>query len=264
MTTRLQLMLPALTLAWLLGACSPGQAQSVGVFARLDTNAIVVGGSTVLHIQAQVLPNLRPNADRIFSWSLDVLNTNGPVAAAQYASMTKAASDKDSRTSSFGFDDGADRRGIYDTFLNLPGAGVSNLVELMTIRVTGLAPGRTRFRVQAGTGVPYLSRDFIVAPIGGGDPFTGGDYSAAFGDLTVLGECHPQLSLTPLNGVGATARWSLTFTPCAGYNHTVESVDQLGGTAGWQALPGAPHNSGSLTVSNAVSQRFYRVRTTTP
>jgi hypothetical protein len=257
------MLLGAMLAGWLaMGSSLHG--QSVAVFARLDTNAIPVGGSTVLHIQAQVLSNLRTNADRIFSWYVDVLNTNGVVAGGQYASMTKPASDKDPRTSSFGFDDGANHRGVFDTFLNLPGAGVSNVVELMSIPVSGLSAGRTRFLVHAGSGVPSLSQDFIVAPIGGGDPYTGGDYSAAFGDLTVSGGCDLRLSLTRLSGSGPTAAWSLGFTPCPGFTHTVESTDQPGLGAVWQPLPGAPHNSGSLTVSNVVTARFFRVRAVRP
>jgi len=251
-----------LVLVLALLAALPGSAfaQAVGVVARLDTNSIHVGGSTVLHIQAQVLSSVRTNADRIFSWYIDVLDTNGVAATAQWGSMTKPASDNDPQTSSSGVNDGANRRAIYDTFLNLPGAGVSNLVELITVPISGLAPGRTRFRVQAGTGAG-LSQDFMVAPKSGGNPYTGGDYTAAFADLTVVGDCTaPQISVTPLDGSGLTARWTLRFTPCSGFNHFVESVDQLQTNAVWQALPGAPHNSGSVIISNSVPKRFYRVR----
>ena len=41
--------------------------------------------------------------------------------------------------------------------------------------------------------------------------------------------------------------------------YTVEFTDDLA-HPNWQALPGAPHNSGSVTDSPASSHRFYRVR----
>jgi hypothetical protein len=68
-------------------------------------------------------------------------------------------------------------------------------VELFSLPVEGLAMGQTTFRVQAGSGVPNLSSDFIVAPAGGGEPLFGGDYSLASIDLEVIGGNHaPVLS----------------------------------------------------------------------
>ena len=243
------------------------RAQVVGVTAQLDTNTITVGGSTTLHVYAQVLPAYQASAERIFSWYVDVLNTNGSIASANYAAMQKTASDNDGSTSSAGTADGANRRGIYDTFLNRPGAGVTNTVELMAIPVTGQSAGVTRFKVQAGTGVPELSSDFLVVPLGGGAPYTGGDYSVAFVDLTVTGSsaCTPQLLVTPLaNGGGPGGTLQLTFTPCAGRNHTVEYRAALDDVPGWIALPNAPHNSGSVLVTNSVNYRFFRVRASLP
>jgi len=239
-------------------------AQVVAVTMRLDTNTISVGGSTTLRVFAQVTPNLRANAERIFSWYVDVLNTNGFVASANYGSMQKTASDNDLDLSSTGSTDGAHRRGIYDTFLNLTGAGVASPVELMAIPVTGLAAGQTRFQVRAGSGVPQLSSDFLVNPLAGSTPLTGGDYSAANVDLRVgsAPACAINLQLTPLGGnAGLGQRLLLSFVPCPGYDHTVQYRDALDDAAGWRSLSGAPHNSGSLTVTNAASQRFYRVST---
>src|SRR5438477_1802605 len=239
-------------------------AQVVAVTLRLDTNVISVGGSTTLRVFAQVVPSVRANAERIFSWYVDVLNTNSPVATANYASMLKSASDNNPQISSTGFNDGANRRGIYDTFLNFPGAGVASPVELMAIPVSGLSTGQTRLQVRAGSGVPELSSDFLVAPLSGNGPLTGGDYSAANADLRVISEaCAIQLQIAPLTGIGGPGqRLLLSFTPCPGFNHTVEYRDALNDVAGWRALPAAPHNSGSVTVTNSTSQRFYRVNTT--
>lgn len=251
----------------LLGIARHGSAQAVGVTLSLDNANINVSQTTTLRVLAQVVPNLRANSDQIFSWYVDVLNTNGNRASANYAAMQKTASDKDPQTSSTGTAEGANRRGIYDTFLNRPRAGVTNAVELMSIPVTGLSAGQTRFRVQAGTGVPALSSDFLVMPLGGGPPFTGGDYSSAFVDLTVTGSstCSLQLLAAPLAGGGGPGRtYQLTFTPCSGRTHTVEYRAALGDVPGWIALPGAPHNSGSVTVTNSTIYRFFRVRASLP
>src|SRR5262249_15299187 len=155
---------------------------------------------TTLHIFAQVVPSLRTNSDRIFSWYLDVLNTNGTAAGANYAAMQKTASDQDPQTSSTGLAQGANRVGIYDTFLNPPGAGTTNAVDWRTIPSGALASGRPRFLARAAPGVPGLSTIFLVAPKGGGPPNVGGNYPVAFVDLTVAttGQCNPpQLHLVP-------------------------------------------------------------------
>jgi len=235
------------------------QSPAVAVTARLDTNLLSAGQTTTLRVFAQVLPALRANSDRIFSWYVDVLNTNGTVATARYDTMSKTASDNDPFTSSTGTADGANRRGVYDTFLNRPGAGVTNAVELMAIPVQAVGGGVTRFSVRAGSGVPGLAEDFIVAPKTGSEPFTGGDYAAANVDLTVAQGCSVRLQMQLLGGTGPTTRWQLQFAPCPGKTHTVEARAALG-TGTWQALPGAPHNSGSVTVTNTTPQRFFRVR----
>jgi len=242
-----------------LGGLMNAWPQAVSVTARLDNGTLAVGQTTTLRVFAQVVPNLRANADRIFSWYVDVLNTNGAVAAANYVSMTRSASDNNPQTSSTGTTDGVHRRGIYDTFLNRPGAGVSNAVELMAIPVQATAVGVTRFSVRAGTTVPFLAQDFIVAPKAGGNPFTGGDYAIANVDLTVTPGCNIQLQIQRIGAGGPGGRLQLQFTPCAGRNHTVEARFPIeSGT--WQALPGAPHNSGSVTVTNTLARRVFRVR----
>lgn len=249
----------------LLGPARQSLAQVVAITARLDTNIIAVGQSTTLHVYAQVVPNLRTNADRIFSWYVDVLNTNGTTASANYSAMLKTASDKDPLTSSNGFNNGAHRLGIYDTFLNRPGAGVSNQVELMSIPVRGLAVGQTRFGVLRGTGVANLSEDFLVAPTGGGAFMTGGDYSMAFANLTVLAAPSNAIScltITRTNLAGGVNQVTVQFCPLAGYVHYVEYRDQLVGGLGWQMFPNGPHNSGNVIVivTNSNPQLFFRVR----
>lgn len=261
-------------LAWafavLLVLPADSSAQ-VLVTARFDTNRITSGQSTTLRVFAQVPAADRANADRIFSWYVDVLNTNGTVAAGNYAQLNKATSDKDPFTSFNGTVQGANLRGIFDTFLNTPGAGVQQAIELFSFPVTGSQAGRTRFIVQSGSGWPLLEYDFLVVPVGGGpDPLypSGANYAQAFADLEVqagsLPPCNLNLSITPLllNGQpGGTLR--LNFSPCPGYNHIVEESADLS-PGGWTALPGAPHNTGVLTVINNRPNRSFRVRAVAP
>jgi hypothetical protein len=258
MNVRIALLLCGLAALSLAGP-NQARAQAVAVTVRLDTNVLATGQTTTLRVFAQVTPGLRATADRIFSWYVDVLNTNGAAATALYNSMVKTASDNNAQTSATGTADGAHRRGIYDTFLNRPGAGVSNAVELMALPVQATAAGVTRFSVRAGTSVPFLAEDFIVAPRTGGNPFTGGDYTLAHADLTVTSGCSIQLQVQRVGGGGPNQRLQLQFTPCAGRNHTVESRFPIESGA-WLPVAGAPHNSGSVTVTNNRPSQIFRVR----
>jgi hypothetical protein len=231
--------------------------QAVLVTARLDTNRISVGAATTLHIYAQVAAAYRADADRIFSWYLDIRNTNGAAANANYDAMAKAASDRDPRTSSRGTTVGSDRKNIYDTFQNLPGAGVTAPVELMSIPVTGVAAGHTRFQVQAANGLAL--NDFLVA-MAGSSVVTGGDYSIASADLDVVeSTCPILLQIAPVGIAGPGQRLALTFTPCPGFNHTVEYRAALDDASGWHPLAGAPHNSGNVIATNSGPTQFFRV-----
>jgi len=248
-------------LAW-VAAASTAFGQAVAVTARFDTNRLAVGATTTLRVYGQVLPAYRATSDRIFSWYIDLLNTNSPSAQANYGALLKQASDNDPQTSSTGTTQGPNRRGIYDTFINLPSAGVASPVELVSVPVTAAALGQTRFLVQAGSGVSGMSSDFIVAPSGGGNSLFGGDYTAAFADLQVVppSSCTLTLQVTALPAPVPNSRLQLSFSPCPGYQHTIEARTQLDDATGWQPLAGAPHNSGSLIVTNTGSQRFFRVR----
>lgn len=247
----------------LLGPARACLAQTVAVTMSLDAPVISVGQSTILRVYAQVVPDYRAVTDRIFSWYVDVLNTNGTAASANHAALLKVASDNDPLVSSNGFTSGANRLGIYDTFLNRPGAGVSNRVELISVPVRGLAAGQTRFSVRHGTGVATLSEDFLVAPTGGGEFTLGGVYGAAFADLTVLAVSTNTLScltITQTNLAGGLNRVTVQFCPLVGYDHYVEYRDQLVGGPGWQTFPNGPHNSGVYLETNNVPVRFYRIR----
>jgi hypothetical protein len=239
-------------------------AQAVAVTLRLDTNTISVGSTTHLHVAAQVLPAFRAGSDRIFSWYVDVINTNGTAASANYALMQKTASDNDASFSSTGTTVAANRRGIYDTFLGLAGAGVNAPVELMDIPITGAAAGRTRFLIQAGSGVPQMSADFLVAPSGGGDALVGGDYSAAFVDLLVVGPANlvrPALTISVVPLTGGTNQATLHWSLIAGQNYFLQYQDQLSPVSPWQTFAGGPHNSGNYIDTTKSSTRSYRLLT---
>jgi hypothetical protein len=245
----------------------PMRGQVVGVTVQLDTNTITVGQGTTLRVFAQVLPAYRPLSEQIFSWYVDVLNTNGAAASANYAGLLKPVSDKDPSISSNGFSSGANRLAIYDTLINLPRAGVTNSVELLRIPVIGLVAGQTRFAVRHGTGQPNLAEDFIVAPADGGNLMSGGDYTAAFANLTVVPGAGPVevtcLSLTHTQLAGTQQRATLTYCPLAGYDHFVEYRDQMApGPSGWQQASGGPYNSGTYMETNNVAMRYFRIRAT--
>ena len=104
------LLMECLAAAWAPDA----RSQAVAVTVSLDTNIIAVGETTQLHVYAQVTPPYRTNADRIFSWYVNVLNTNGTVAEADYDAMLKTASDNDPDLSSTGFTTNDGRFGITD------------------------------------------------------------------------------------------------------------------------------------------------------
>ena len=239
-------------------------AQVVDVTVALDTNQVAIGSTTTLHLYAQVIPSLRTNVNRIFSWYVDFLDADGAVALPTYDHLHKATSDQDPRASSDGVTDGANQLGIYDSFINLPGAGVAQPVELFSVPIKGLAEGIAHFSVHPGTTVSNLIEDFIVAPNGGGPPLLGGDYSTATVQLSVVqGVCQPTLSAVLETSVSSPAKVMLTFSPCPGQTHFVEFTNDLGSNS-WQALPGAPHNSGSVTDNITGTRRFYRVRLAPP
>src|ERR1051325_3973475 len=93
--------------AWmlLLGSALDLRGQVVDVTATLDASTLSAGGSTVLPGFARVTPGLQANADRIFSWYVDVLNTNAATATVNFAAMQKPTSDQSPQTSSPGTPD---------------------------------------------------------------------------------------------------------------------------------------------------------------
>jgi hypothetical protein len=244
----------------LLGAIS-GFGQAVIVTLSLDTNRVAVGETTVLRAFAQIAPAFRTNSDRIFSWYVDLVSTNASVARIDHAQLQKPFSDNNPRTSSPGHQSGSSVRGIYDTFLERPGAGKDAPILLFSVPIQGVSGGASSFRVDRGSGVD-LSYDFIVAPSGGGDPYTGGEYRQAQATLNVGTDASPTIkaSLMHTKGPAGQNQVTISFPTVPSRTYTVEFRENLSATAGWQALPGAPHNSGTVRETNSVPSRFYRIR----
>jgi hypothetical protein len=251
-----------LVLCLVLNAGHAYGQESVVVTMRLDTNMVSVGESTMLRVYGQVSTNLEAQAEQILTWYVDLFNGNGLVASADYGLLVKASSDNDPFLSGMGADEGLNnRRGIYDTFLNQAGAGVSNRVELLSVPVRGESTGMTTFSVGAGSGVTNLVADFQVAPKGGGLAWIGGDYSLASVELEVVGVgCELTLAISRGDlGGGPGGTLDLSFDPCPGFDHTVQYTDVLETGATWLSVAGGPHNSGMVTVTNGIPARFYRV-----
>jgi hypothetical protein len=239
------------------------EAQVVNVTMSLETNRIPVGGSTTLRVFASVVPSERENADRIFSWYVNLLNSAGTIARADYAQLSKPTSDNDPLISAKGVTEGFNQTGIYDTFLNLPGAGVAEPVLLFAVPVTGIALGKTTFKVQAGTGVSGLSEDFTVAPAGGGDLLMGGNYSSANIDLQVIAAVvtPPSIKLTLKRPLPPTpGRLDLSFNVTNGWNYFVEWRTNLTTGSSWQKVSTSPLNTGTISLTNTAPRTFYRVQ----
>src|SRR5512133_2851750 len=149
MRRNLPVTLGAIFLIWV--SASGASAQFAAVTLALDTNRINVGQSTLLHVFAQITPAQRAATERVFSWNIDLINSSPDAARPDFAGLRKPASDNEPRTSSTGVSEGGNRRGIYDTFLDRPGAGREAPIELFSVPSSGLSGGRALFRVIPGS-----------------------------------------------------------------------------------------------------------------
>lgn len=238
--------------------------QAVAVSVALEQAQIEVGETTRLHVYAQIISSLRPSTDRIFSWYVDLLNDKNSTAQLDLSGVLKPSADQNPKTSSSGaIDPEGNLRGVFDTFIKLSGAGRDTPVELFSIPIKGVAAGNVILNVDAGTTVPQLAADFIVAPLGGGDPLLGGDYSAAHAEISVTApQAPPPQLFVALTRDPQTQQLqaSLSFQPLAEFTYTIQYRDKLDTQTAWQALPGAPHNSGKVVDPISANQRFYRLR----
>lgn len=254
---------------WVLGLLGAVvvQAQVVEVSLSLSTNRVAVGATVVLEVQARITASRTNSVDRIFSWCVDVLNGAPGVASCQWGELARPGSDNDPLLSSSGFNDAGGRNGIYDTFLNLAGAGRDQAVVLVRVPVVAVKPGVVAFSARAGTGAPAAPHDFIVAPRGGGTPLFGGLYGRAMTNLTVMAgggvtNAAPvvRLECLPVSDPSGVVRsFEIRFSPDPAWSSTVEGCLGLPPLGRWVALPGAPHDRGVVSVTNGGGAQFFRV-----
>ncbi len=239
-------------LALLLGGGGYARGQAVDVTVSLDHPDLLVGLTTTCRVYATIKPAYSNRSEQVFSWYVDLLNSSGATGSVDGSKLTMATGDNYANLSSSGTASGAQRRGIRNTFMNRPGAGKHARVELFNVPVTALAPGVVTFSVQAGTTATNMAHDFIVATTNQPEPFTGGDYAAAHASLTV--HAAPRLAIRTVGN-----RVQVHYPVWPNLDYRVESRGGLLAGPDWSPLPGAPHNAGLLTDTNAALRRVYRL-----
>jgi len=240
-------------------------AQSVLVSLRADKPVIAVGETTTLRVTAQVVPSLRPRAQQIFAWHLDLVQEFADPVELSLASIARPSSDRDPGTSSAGTLEGNFLKGIYDTFVGFPTAGVADPVVLLTVPVVGRREGVAVFRMQAGSGPTNLSGDFLVTGTNPDDVWTGGNYTNAVASIEVRPTPlePPRLTISlDRSTTGQGGIVMLDFPVFSGLLYTVQFTEAIGSGAVWQNLPDAPHNTGRATDRLGIGSRFYRVAVT--
>lgn len=247
--------------AWMTASAQENSPALVPVQAtlRLDRASLGAGETTVIRAFAQVDASLRSTADRIFSWNIDLLSLDPEVAVPDPGSLVRPVSDKDPVLGSVGVTDGPHLRGIRDSFLELPGAGVAQAVELFSVTLRALAPGKASFRLRAPVGSGGLDPDFLVLPIDDRDAWSGAGYGGAVVTLTVSGTAGgtpPTLRIGP----GPDGAIRIEASTVAGSRVAVEESDGLEAAAAWRRV--AESAAGAATVSYetkpTASRRFYR------
>ncbi|MCC6234627.1 MAG: hypothetical protein IT580_18435 [Verrucomicrobiales bacterium] len=248
-------------LAWLPNTF----AQAVKVTISADRSVLTPGEQTTIRVLAQVLPELRPRAQQIFAWHLDLVQEFAESVAWQTNALVRPTSDQDPSTSSGGTVEGGVWRGIFDTLAARTNAGVANPIEILTFPVTARLVGTSTFRVRAGTAEDPLSSDFLVAGTDGVSTWTGGDYADARVTLEVREPAlvPPSLSIAYEPGTPSReAQVTLTFPVVPGQTYVVQAAETLGTSASWQDLADSPHNNGLVRDAFRSGPRFYRVRVT--
>lgn len=236
-----------------------GAPPPVVVTLRLDQTRLAPGGTTLLRAFAQVANDYRSVADQIFSWNLDLLTLEPAVASLVPGSLTRSASDRDPVLGSGGVVDGPHLRGIRDSFLKLPGAGMAQPVELFAVTISALTSGTALFRVRPPTLGEGQDPDFLVLPLDDRDPWSGGDYAGAVATLTVSGDnggVPPTVRILP----GGEGRVRIETEVAAGSTIALEEAEGLESGMVWRRV--AVSTPGSLLVvfetQPVFQRRFYR------
>ncbi|MSU63750.1 MAG: hypothetical protein EXS31_15340 [Pedosphaera sp.] len=247
-----------------LGAAWPGfSAPAVNVSVALSTNRLFAGETAMLQVSAQVAPEYQSVSDQLFSWNIDLMNTSGAVAGIQMAGLQKPGSDHDVLTSGNGTAEESNLRGIFDTFLQTPGAGKDRPILLLSVPVVGKNPGRALLYVQAGSAAAGLMEDFLVATLDDGASLGGGDYSLARVELEVVAPVPPVTDVrSTLSFLTSQDRshLALRYPTMAGKRYFVEFAEQLDPPVVWLPALDAPDNSGAVLITNVGGQRYYRIQ----
>ena len=112
----------------------------------------------------------------------------------------------------------------------------------------------------------FAGREVKLEFIGASGPYGWPGFEGiAYIDTIVFLAAQPRIlgiTYTPqANGITETV---IRFNLNPGMNHMLEFRDGLDPSTVWQALPGAPHNSGSVTDTHSGPQRFYRLTIASP
>lgn len=236
-----------------------GNPLPVVASLRADSRQLAPGASTVLRAFARIAPEFRTMAEQIFSWNVDLLVLEPEVAVAEVASLVRPRSDLDPTLGSGGIADGAQIRGIRDSFLKLAGAGLDEEVELFSVTLRAVGSGTCVVRLRAGTFGVEEGPDFLVVPRGDEEPWSGGDYSGAVVTLNVRGggaATPPRLRWV----TGANGNLRIEVEADAGNAVGLEESDEVGAGAMWRLV--AQSSAGTSVLSWEITprapHRFYR------
>jgi len=233
---------------------------AVNVTVVADDTSLIVGQTTMVTVYGEIDALIEDEVSQIFSWYIDVLNSDGSVAEGYAAFQTPTSDNEPGDASSDGVAEASNLHGIYDSFTSVSalGAGKGSSVVLAQFEALALTPGTTTFSAVAGSTGEELF-DFLVPKIGSlEDPFTGGNYSAASVAITVTsGEADLSGLDLEVEVVGTQAM--VTFNPVSGYDHVVQWSSTLLPLS-WAPLAAGPHNTGSVNTDLVgFPERFYRV-----
>lgn len=184
----------------LLMAATAAAGPAVKVSCTTEDGRLKVGQVGTVHVYGTIVPDLLEKTDQIFSWYVDLLNSDTNVIQINPETVQVPTSDRSAQSSSKGTLDKAGLHGVYDTFLKLPGAGHGDVVELFSVQFKAVGEGVATLRVGPGSGVSGLNTDFIVVPIDIGEPLLGGAYDAAVVEVATFVNAPPTLdALAPVS-----------------------------------------------------------------